>query len=463
MVFGHSVAGHRETGEHPDRVKRHQRVDRSAGEHQQRHRQCCEREDPVREHQPITALHELARQKAVLGNETRQRGKTVEAGVGAGVQDGRGRYLNQDIHAVADDPVAENRSGNLGEHRRILAEIRRGMSGVGKIADTGQQEPQNAGHRGEHSARVDTLRLTEDVDGVGNGFYPGQRRATIGERPQHHQDCRAHHQTAAVMHRYRSGSVAGIVLRKAPNEMPDNAGHDHHDEHHHKRVGGDRKRQPGFAQSAQIQIADEQYDCDGDLHAVGPQRRQRRRHRNRARRRLHCHCHDVVDQQCRGRHLRHLGPEVLPRHDVGAAGLRVNHHDLPVRRGHQGEDQQDHTHDGQQQDERREPGMREQLRQDLLGTVGGGRDRVGRKRAQRNGVRQPFVGQLLGDQRLAQEDALDHVGEGRRYVLLVDLSCHDHLLRDSASPPFDRTRCDPLGPARRDQPVRYATPRRRAR
>ena len=49
------------------------------------------------------------------------------------------------------------------------------------------------------------------------------------------------------MHRYRSGSVAGIVLRQAPNEMPDNAGHDHHDEHHHKRVGGDRKRQPGFA------------------------------------------------------------------------------------------------------------------------------------------------------------------------------------------------------------------------
>jgi hypothetical protein len=45
-----------------------------------------------------------------------------------------------------------------------------------------------------------------------------------------------------------------------------------------------------------------------------------------------------------------------------------------------------------------------------------------------------LVGQLLGDQRLAQEDALAHVGERRRYVLFVDLSCHDYLLRDSASP-----------------------------
>ena len=56
---------------------------------------------------------------------------------------------------------------------------------------------------------------------------------------------------------------------------------------------------------------------------------------------LHGDGDDVVDDERDRGDLGDAGPEVLPRDDVGAAGLGVDHHDLAVREGHEEEDDED--------------------------------------------------------------------------------------------------------------------------
>ena len=97
LVFGHAVAGHRERGEHAHREHRHQRVDRASRGDQKRHRERGQQDDGIGEHQPMTALHQRPWQEAVLGNKVSQRRKTVEAGIGTVVQDGRARRLQQEV------------------------------------------------------------------------------------------------------------------------------------------------------------------------------------------------------------------------------------------------------------------------------------------------------------------------------------------------------------------------------
>ena len=161
----------------------------------------------------MTAFGQRPRQKTVLGNKTRQCGKPVEAGVGTGEQDRRAGRLDQEVQDVADQPLAENRAGDLRQHRRVFIQIRGGVGDEGQPGHPGQQKPEDDGHHGQHPTGVVALRRTKDVDGVGNRLDPGQRRATVGERAQHHQHRGTHHQAAALMDRYRSDNVRRVVFR----------------------------------------------------------------------------------------------------------------------------------------------------------------------------------------------------------------------------------------------------------
>ena len=207
MVFGHPVAGHRECGEHAHREHRHQRVDPASGGDQERHREHGQQNNGVGEHQPMTALHQWPWQEAVLGDKVSQRRKTVEAGIGTVVQNRCAGGLQQEVHDVADQPATENRAADLGEHRRISGRKRHGMSSEAEPGHTGQQQPQNRSHQGQHPARVRAFRLPKQVDRVGNRLHPGQRRTAVGERPQDHQDRRAHHQAVALLDRHRAVNV----------------------------------------------------------------------------------------------------------------------------------------------------------------------------------------------------------------------------------------------------------------
>ena len=133
--------------------------------------------------------------------------------------------------------------------------------------------------------------------------------------------------------------------------------------------------------------------------------------RGRAGSRLHGHGDDVVDQQRDRGDLRDLRAEVLARDDIRAAGLRVDHDDLAVQRGH---DEQHGEHDeGQRQQdvESGQPERGQQEDQHLFRAVRRGRDAVARQHAQRGLLRQPLLVQLRGDERLAEDGALDAVAE----------------------------------------------------
>jgi hypothetical protein len=139
---------------------------------------------------------------------------------------------------------------------------------------------------------------------------------------------------------------------------------------------------------------------------------------------------DVIDQQRRGRDLRHPWPEIFPRHDVGTAGAGVGHHDLAIRRGHQSKNHQDHADQRQQKHECGHPGSRQQLNHDLLRAIRGRRDRIRRKRPERNGIRQLLMLKVVGDHWLPEESPLPAVVERRRKLLLISQSRHPLFVTD---------------------------------
>ena len=207
----------------------------------------------------MTALHQWPRQKAVLGNKVSQRRKAVEAGVGAVVENRRAGRLQQEVHDVADQPVAENRAADFGKHRRISRGIRSRVGHVRQPGHAGQQQPQNRGHDGQHPARVGTFGLPKQVDRVGNRLHPGQRRAAVGERPQDHQDRRTHHQAVALMDRHRPVKVGGVVYRQTPRTPHDYADHDHQREHADEPVGRHRECPARLPQPAQVRITEDEH------------------------------------------------------------------------------------------------------------------------------------------------------------------------------------------------------------
>ena len=57
--------------------------------------------------------------------------------------------------------VAEDGSGDLREHRRVSIAIPGGVRGVGQVAHARQHEPENAGHCGDNTPRVNALRVPQ--------------------------------------------------------------------------------------------------------------------------------------------------------------------------------------------------------------------------------------------------------------------------------------------------------------
>src|SRR5262249_57334483 len=110
---------------------------------------------------------------------------------------------------------------------------------------------------------------------------------------------------------------------------------------------------------------------------------------------LNRHGDYVVDEQGHGGELGDLGPEVLPGHDVGAAGPDVDHHHLAVAEDHQHHHHENDERHRQDDGEGRDPHHRDQRDQDLLRAVGGGGDAVRGEHAQREGGRKTLVAEPL--------------------------------------------------------------------
>ena len=79
-----------------------------------------EHEHAVREHEPVAAVRELARQVAVAGDDRRQAREVGVRGVGGEREDRGRRELEEPEHEV----VAEHLLAHLGEHRDLVARVR---------------------------------------------------------------------------------------------------------------------------------------------------------------------------------------------------------------------------------------------------------------------------------------------------------------------------------------------------
>ena len=172
----------------------------------------------------------------------------------------------------ADQAVAEDRPADLGKHRRVLGDVGSGVGGVHQVDDTHQQKSQNAGHPRQHATGVGALRLSKDIDRVGDCLDSGQRGTAVGERAQQHQDRRAHDQPVALMDRHRSDDV--FVHRIAVN--PRRCG-----ERHRSRssptsmmmnaVHGHREYPARLLHPAQVGIRNQQQRRHGDFQVVRTQ------------------------------------------------------------------------------------------------------------------------------------------------------------------------------------------------
>nr|WP_230854707.1 hypothetical protein [Arthrobacter terrae] len=264
-------------------------------------------------------------------------------------------------------------------------------------------------------------RFPQRADRIGNGFYPRQRGTAIGEGAQHDQDARPHHQPVALTHLNSAGQVPGVVLRQtAKEQLAQHADDDHGADHDREEIGGHREGRTSLAQTAEIDVAHQQDDGDGDFQAVGTQRPDGGHDRDGAGSRLDRDRHDVVDEQGGRRDLRHLGAEILSCHDVGSTGLGVDRQDLPVGGRHQNQDQQNNARDRQDQGEGGQARIREQLQEDFLGTVRRGGNGIGGKHTQGHRIAQLLRLQLRGDQRLTQKYALEHATYGLGHAARTD-------------------------------------------
>ena len=260
------------------------------------------------------------------------------------------------------------------------------------------------------------VRRLERADPVRDRLQPGQRRTTVGERLEQIEDRQPGQDRRGPCRGSASGArrrpPGDAVLGQVAEDLPDRPDDDHRGHRDEEEVGRERERLAGLPDAAQVAVG-QQHDtppgtsrpCTGssDVHGGGDRGdRGGRLHRDR---------HDVVDQQRDRGDLGHLVAEVLPAHDVRAAGPGVDHHHLAVGQRHQHQDDQDHRgHRGQDV----EAGQAEHTEQDdqhLLGAVGRGRDAVAGQHAERQPLGQLLLVQLGADQRRPEQHPLDPVAE----------------------------------------------------
>jgi hypothetical protein len=124
VVLGHAGLREREAGEHADRVERDQPVDLGVRHQEHRDGGNGEEDDPVREHESVAALGELARHEVVLGVEAREPRKVGEARVGREHEDQHRARLQAVEQDVAELTASVHEASDLADHRRRPALVR---------------------------------------------------------------------------------------------------------------------------------------------------------------------------------------------------------------------------------------------------------------------------------------------------------------------------------------------------
>jgi hypothetical protein len=127
VVDHHAELAERERGEHADGVQRDQRVRDPAERDDERGGRRGEKQDPVGEDEPVTAVAELARQISVAGDDRRQAGEVGVGGVRGEDEDRRRGELQHDVERIFGP---EHRPPHLGDDGLLVTRER--MKPVGE-------------------------------------------------------------------------------------------------------------------------------------------------------------------------------------------------------------------------------------------------------------------------------------------------------------------------------------------
>ena len=295
------------------------------------------------------------------------------------------------------------------------------MGDVREPGDPGDQERDDRALHGQDLPGVTAFRRVQRADRVGDGLDPGQRRPAVGEGPRHDVDGAERDQPRVRPDADRARP--GVHVVQAAGQFPGHADDDHRDHRDGEQVGRQGEDPARLADAAQVaqaheqdgQHRDDQQDLGADDRDPG-QRRERGHDRGAARGGLHRDRDHVVDQQRDRGDLGHPRPEVLPRHHVRSARPGVHRHHLAVGQHDQQHAEQDQQGHRQHQREGGQAEEREQRVEDLLGAVRGRGEPVAGQHAERQRLGQALAGQLLGDQRRAEQPALGAVPEAVRQL-----------------------------------------------
>ena len=187
----------------PDGVERDQRAGVAAERDDQPGRDEAEHDDAVREHEPVAAVGQLARQVAVTRDDRRNPWEVGEGGVGGQDQDGEGREL-EDVVERRGAPVDVARH----ERQQRLVVLRRwfehGRLQVrGEHRDPHEEHAEDEAHGDQGAGGVLRLGLLERGNAVRDGLDTGQRNRTGRERSEQdeHADAGEDRQTVTAERR----------------------------------------------------------------------------------------------------------------------------------------------------------------------------------------------------------------------------------------------------------------------
>ena len=365
---------------------------RVALEHdEQPHAENGQDQDAVRVREPVPAVRELARDEAIARKERGDPGEVREARVGRQDQDQRRDTLDQ----VVERREPEDPTGQLGVCR--LPGDRHDVEDVDEDRDADEEDDQNQAEGREHLPGVLGLRRPEGGDAIGHRLDAGERGAPRRERPQGQEQGQRFDAPPLGLGRRRP--------RLAP-EPQDEPPQDHGDVGADEQIGRPREQAPCFPDPAEIRERDRQDPGAAQQDAVRVERWDRRGDRVDPRGGAHGHRQHVVDEERRAGDEARVPAQVLARHDVGPAALRVGEDRLPEGGHHDRDQDRDGERDRQGRAQSRGAGGH-QNQEDGLGGVRDRRQRVGGEDRQAGDAAQALVLVEAGRDRSPDQDSLE--------------------------------------------------------
>jgi len=359
-VPDHAGLAQRERDEDTDRVQRNEIRNASAEGHDQQRREQGEDDDARREREAVPAEVEVMRREAIAGQDAAESRKVGEGCVGSEHQQQCGRDLDE---VVVGSAIADERPRELTHDRLLLRRIGDDPELACEKAHAEEYRAEKRAHEDEDDLGVPRLGPLERGHAVGDGLHSGERDRAGRESAEHEKQPEG-------LDRFLQAPLRGRdVMREGCRREPEQpVGKESEDRHEVDicRKGEDRR---ALADSTEVPDREEYDERDAKRHAHVEELREDRRQRGHTGRDRDRHREHVVgEERSRGGQTRER-PEVVARHDVRAATVRVCPDRLLIAHHDDGEDDDDREGDREGEGGHRAEAREQEHSHDLFGGV----------------------------------------------------------------------------------------------